>query len=300
MTIRIGLPRGLLHYQYGSLWEGFLCELGADVVTTGETTKATLNLGSSLDEVCLPSKVYFGHAYTLASQVDYLFTPRIISVAAGEYTCPKIIGMPDMLKSNIDQLPPLIDISINLRKSIRSLFSAICQAGHLLGKSTAASMYAWYHAWRRWHNQPHLPIAYSHLPRVGLIGHPYILYDRQISMNVIDRLKSSNVDVVTPAMLDHRITTAAARKLGKKIFWSNSAHMAGAALALMEPPRPIEGMIFLTSFSCGPDALIGELISRRAKACGIPCMLLTVDEHTAEAGFVTRLEAFTDMLTRRG
>jgi hypothetical protein len=63
LPIRIGLPRGLLHYYYGRVWENFFHELGAEVVVSGETTKAMLNYGGILDEVCLPVKAYFGHEY---------------------------------------------------------------------------------------------------------------------------------------------------------------------------------------------------------------------------------------------
>lgn len=108
MSVRIGLPRGLLYYQYGLVWEKFLHKLGAEVVISGDTTKATLNHGSVLDEVCLPVKVYFGHVYDLYKEVDYLFSPRLISVSARQYTCPKIIGMTDMLRSNFKNLPPII------------------------------------------------------------------------------------------------------------------------------------------------------------------------------------------------
>ena len=42
-----------------------------------------------------------------------------------------------------------------------------------------------------------------------------------------------------------------------------------------------------------------ERITRYAKRLSKPLLNLTVDEHTGEAGFITRLEAFTDMLLRR-
>ncbi|WP_425061410.1 hypothetical protein SCACP_27400 [Sporomusa carbonis] len=299
LAVRIGLPRGLLYYQYGLVWENFLRELGAEVVVAGDTTKATLDHGSVLDEVCLPVKVYFGHVYELYKKVDYLFSPRVISVAAGQYTCPKIIGMPDMLRSNIDNLPPVINVNVNLRQNNRSLYEAIVSVGRTLGRGAIPSLYAWYRAWKHRHQ---LPTAYQSdikRQRIGLIGHSYIIYDRQISMNIINKLRDIGFDVITPEMVSNRQATAAAKVLGKKIFWSNSHHMAGAALALMQSAQPVNGLIFMTSFSCGPDALIGELINQRAQSLNIPCLLLTVDEHTAEAGFITRLEAFTDMLVRR-
>ena len=285
--------------------------LGAEVLVAPPTTKATLDLGSMLDDVCLPVKVYFGHVLELYRQVDYIFAPRIVSVAAGQYSCPQIIGMPDLLRSNIDGLPPMIDVGVNLRQGRRSLMQAVASVGRIFGKNWLASLYAWCRACRR-PAAPPLPRpgraaaagaadtspAVARL-RVGLIGHPYIIYDQQISMGIIDKLDSLKVDVVTPEMVDRRQAEAAARLLDKKIFWSTSSRAAGAALALLCAAPPVAGLIFMTSFSCGPDALIGELIKQRAQTHNIPCLLLTMDEHTAEAGFLTRLEAFTDMLHRR-
>lgn len=301
MTVRIGIPRGLLYYQYGALWERFLQGLGAEVVVTGDTSKATLDCGSVLDEVCLPVKVYFGHIYELAARnVDYLFTPRIISVAARQYCCPKIIGMPDILHSNMEQLPPLLDINVNLHQNGCSLYQAVIAAGRRLGKNPLFSLYAWHNAWQNHRReQPFFCPCRTDRQRIGLIGHSYIIHDHQISMNVIDKLSNLGFEVITPDMVSLCQAAAAAKTLNKKIFWSNSHHMAGAALTLIQSTPPVDGLIFMTSFACGPDALIGELIKRRAHALNIPCMLLTVDEHTAEAGFVTRLEAFTDMLSRR-
>ena len=42
-----------------------------------------------------------------------------------------------------------------------------------------------------------------------------------------------------------------------------------------------------------------ERISRKVKEFKKPLLNLTVDEHTGEAGFITRLEAFVDMLYRK-
>ena len=42
-----------------------------------------------------------------------------------------------------------------------------------------------------------------------------------------------------------------------------------------------------------------ERVMRKAKEAGKPMLNLTIDEHTGEAGFITRLEAFIDMLYRK-
>lgn len=299
MQARIGLPQGLLYYQYGAVWERFFKELGSEVVVSGETTRETLDAGSVLDEICLPAKVYYGHTAKLYRQVDYLFVPRVISVQKGQYTCPKIIGMPDMLRTNIQGLPTLIDIDVNLRQTSRSLYQSVTTVGRMLGKNALTSMAAWYKAWTQREQQCSCVTNVGQQPSVALIGHPYLIYDRQMSMSVMNKLDQMGLTVLTPEMVDSRTANQAASMLGKKIFWSSSHHLAGAALTLMTGCNPVKGIIFMTCFACGPDALIGELIAQRASALHIPCMHLSIDEHTAEAGFVTRLEAFTDMLTRR-
>ena len=61
----------------------------------------------------------------------------------------------------------------------------------------------------------------------------------------------------------------------------------------------IDGIITLTAFGCGPDSLMIEDIRRKAKQFSKPILNLTIDEHTGEAGFITRIEAFIDLIKRR-
>lgn len=299
MAIRVGIPRGLLFYYYKDLWQNYLRGLGAEVVVSGETSQATLERGGLIDEVCLPVKAAVGHACELASAVDYLFVPRIVSVAAGQYSCPKIIGLPDMVRGSCPKLPPIIDNTINLRQGGLDVYRAVIACGRLLGKNPLTSLSAWYQAC--WNSSG---AAAGRHPgdmtlKVALIGHPYMLNDRQISRDIVGKLADLGVGVVTADSVDPRTAENVTRRLTKRIFWHYCHRLAGAALALMYSLQPLDGMIFLTSFACGPDSLVGETLGRHARHLSLPFMLLTVDEHTAEAGFVTRLEAFTDMLQRR-
>ena len=60
----------------------------------------------------------------------------------------------------------------------------------------------------------------------------------------------------------------------------------------------VDGIIGIMAFACGPDSLMMNLVQRQAHYAGIPYMSLTVEEHTAEAGIITRIEAFLDMIHR--
>ena len=297
MTVRIGIPQGLLYHEYGKLWGDFFRYLGMEVVLSGETNRTTLDYGSGLDEICLPAKVFFGHAYALRDKVDFVFASRIVSLASGQYTCPKMIAMPDLLRANISNLPPIIDTQINRKRGWGRIALAVPAVGERLGKSPWAVMMAWSRAVL---NQRYeVNQQSSQRRRVAVVAHPYILEDRQISMNILGKLKQASITPITPSDVPVKQARVAAMALGKTIFWSPSQHLAGAAIKLMEGVNPVAGIIFLTCFSCGPDALIGELIRQHATARRIPCMNLSLDEHTSEAGFITRVEAFVDMLDRR-
>ena len=64
----------------------------------------------------------------------------------------------------------------------------------------------------------------------------------------------------------------------------------------------LDGVIFLTSFKCGIDALLQEFVKRRLKVVEKsekPLLILTLDEHSGREGLMTRLEAFRDVLEQK-
>jgi predicted nucleotide-binding protein (sugar kinase/HSP70/actin superfamily) len=80
-----------------------------------------------------------------------------------------------------------------------------------------------------------------------------------------------------------------------KFFFNTGLENLGAAFTYMNLSG-ISGVIYLSPFACGVDSLTLEFIERKLFKKGIPFLKLTVDEHTGEAGFDTRLEAFLDMI----
>ena len=86
--------------------------------------------------------------------------------------------------------------------------------------------------------------------------------------------------------------------MGEIQYWANELDLTGTAAYYMLNNK-IDGIIALSAFGCGPDSLMVDEIQYHAKQKNIPMLHLTIDEHTGEAGFITRLEAFTDMLIRK-
>lgn len=305
----VGIPRALLYHYYYPLWESFFRKLGFKVVISSETNKSILNAGIStaVDEACLPVKVFYGHVLELVDQVDYLFLPRIVSVEQKEYMCPKLMGLPDMLRAALVNPPSLIDVTVNLRNKdkTKEVMRSIAQ---IINVPESRAQTAWKWALAR-QNEFDRYLAGGKLPlgfepqgsthQIALLGHGYNIYDKFISMNLIKKLQELGAEVCTKEMVPQDVIEEYAAKLPKKMFWTFGKRLLGSGLYYLQQSK-IQGIIFVASFGCGPDSMVGELLERWARReNGKPFLLVTIDEHTGETGLITRIEAFMDMIQRK-
>lgn len=61
----------------------------------------------------------------------------------------------------------------------------------------------------------------------------------------------------------------------------------------------MDGVIHIYPFTCMPENVALEALSRVGQDYGIPVLSLSLDEHTSRTGLLTRLEAFVELLRRR-
>ncbi len=315
---KVGIPRGLFYYYYYPLYKTFFSDLEAQVILSPKTNRTTIDQGidSAVDETCFPIKVYFGHVKELCSyELDYLFVPRLVSIEQRSYICPKFMGVPDMLRAAINNLPPLIDITVDLSRSDRFFRDQVHKVGKLFTKKSSTINDAYEHGKQElaycraiasqgytmaeaidiWQGEDIAEQLDGNL-RIGVLGHGYSLYDEAISMNIIKRLREMGCTVVLPEALAIDQVEQEAALMPKRVFWTLGRKMVGSALK-MEKTADIDGIIYVACFACGPDSFIGEIIERKLSKKAY--MLIVIDEHTGEGGLITRLEAFCDMLRRR-
>ena len=81
-------------------------------------------------------------------------------------------------------------------------------------------------------------------------------------------------------------------------YWAYASSLLGAGLSFLETGA-IDGLVAVIAFGCAPDSGLAPVLAQAARKAGVPMLTLTLDEHSGEAGLVTRLEAFVDMLERR-
>ncbi|GAB6156138.1 acyl-CoA dehydratase activase-related protein [Desulfosporosinus burensis] len=133
--------------------------------------------------------------------------------------------------------------------------------------------------------------------RIALVGHSYLTQESYANLNLLRKLREKAwVELVQHVKQDEIETNLLG--LRKKLFWSHSKQIYGAGNKFVEDPK-IHGIIYLTCFGCGTDSMVQELLSRKARQQHKPYMVITLDEHSGEAGLITRLEAFLDMVERR-
>lgn len=316
--MKIGIPRAMLYYEYYPLWKTFFENLGAEVILSDKTTKDILDDGikSTVNDACLPLKLYHGAVINLIGRVDYIFIPRLKSVAKGEYICPKFCGLPDMVRYSVPNLPPIIDSEINVRKKPNKLVKAFMDAGKYITKDKKLIKKALDKALFEnalYQEKMESGIFVNDILRgslqkikhtsgnltVAVMGHMYNVYDDYVNMNLFEKLKQNNINVITAESVSTKTSDYYASKLPKKVFWSFARKLIGSANYFAEENK-IDGVIYIMSFGCGIDSFVADICERTFRQkTKTPFFLMMIDEHSGQNGFDTRLEAFLDMIKWR-
>lgn len=320
----IGIPRAMSFYGNYPFYYGFFNALGIKIILSDVTTKQTMTEGAGLvvTETCLPIKVYIGHILNLINKgVDKIFIPSLQSIDKKIYNCSKIRGLPDLVRNVIKQPFTMIEATLDKSEKNQGLYEFLAEAVKPFGitdfnKIKQASKAGW-RCYNNFHVMTKSGMSYTkalsyalqgkvvieaktkeYPISVALVGHGYNIYDERVCMKIFDKLEKMDVEVCTSLQLSDEQLNEGIASLGNEKYWANEDEVTGSAGHYLKDNK-VDGIITITAFGCGPDSLMVERITRRAKQFNKPLLNLTIDEQTGEAGFVTRIEAFVDMLFRK-
>lgn len=296
--MRIGIPRGFLYYTYRPFLDSFFSGLGVETRVSAKTDEEILEKGiaACVDEACLPAKLVCGQVEKLAETCDAVMLPRLMKTEFGESICPKIAGAADLIqgKAAREKLIFTEPLYLDDKKKLKKVLWKECRklgikknrftAGFLNG--IAAQKQA----------KPGIRDE-GFSCRIFLGGHPYNLYDPFVNMDLIQKLHRMDIGVVTADTVSREEKDNSLRysDLIKQPYWSFFVdHFASLEILRRQG---IDGIIYLSSFSCGTDAFTVEMLRKNLR--GLPMLVLKLDEQRGEAGFDTRLEAFCEILKRR-
>ncbi|MCF6342716.1 MAG: acyl-CoA dehydratase activase-related protein, partial [Bacteroidales bacterium] len=123
-----------------------------------------------------------------------------------------------------------------------------------------------------------------------IIGRVYNTGDPALNLDMVEKLISQDV---MPIPLDY-LPLGSEHILNDypQMYWPNGQKiLAGARIVARDPKLHA---IYMGNFRCGPDSFLAHFVHE--EMAGKPYLELEIDEHSADAGMVTRYEAFLDSL----
>ncbi len=319
----IGIPRAISYYNNYPFYYGFLSFLGFEIVLSDKTTTKLINEGSSyvVSDTCLPIKVYVGHLLNLLDKgVDTILVPSIQSVGYKVNNCSKIRGLPEIIRNIINRPFKMIEPTLDKTEGLGIkdfCFETARQLGVKDEDLINAAITSGWVVYNNFIEMAKAGVSYSDalenaikgthaIKKMSLVkplsvvimAHGYNLFDERISMRLIKKLDKMGVHAFTSLDISREEAVNSIHELNEIQYWANELDLTGTAAYFMLN-KNIDGIIALSAFGCGPDSLMVDEIQYHANNMNIPMLHLTIDEHTGEAGFVTRLEAFVDMLARK-
>lgn len=313
----LGIPRGFFYYDYFGFVQKLFAASDTELIWGDENDDNALIAGNSLivDEACFPVKLMAGQIKSLMDKCDKVLMPVMAQDIAGKWLCPKLLGLPALMSPLAENGKLIISepLHLNDKPGSRRILKKLCTEAGMSRELFNKNFNRAYDYQRKivsgeenthieagWEFTPEIPadgeIILPNTSKILLAGHCYNVYDKFANSDIISRLDELCIEAVTEKAVSYPQKEQAVKSLNliKNPFWESLIRTLGTAVYLR---KQVDGVIYLSSFSCGPDAFIIELIRKYVPE--LPMMVIKLDEHKGEAGLETRLEAFADLLNRR-
>ena len=153
------------------------------------------------------------------------------------------------------------------------------------------------------------------VPVVFLIGEFFVLLDPYTNQHIEKELGDMGVEVrrqimfsgwlehvLKPSILykkeSHRERAVRhASKYMKRAIGGECIETIGDTVFAAQ--NGIDGVIHLMPFSCMPEIVSQNILAKVSREEDIPVLSLVLDEQTGKAGYITRIEAFIDLVKRK-
>ncbi len=153
------------------------------------------------------------------------------------------------------------------------------------------------------------------VPKVYLIGEFFVLLDPYTNQNIEKELGEMGVEVqrqimfsdwlehvLKPSLFYHKEShrersVRYAKEYMKRAIGGECIETIGDTVYAAK--HGIDGIIHISPFSCMPEIVAQNILPKVSKNENIPVLSLVLDEQTGKAGYITRIEAFIDLIKRR-
>jgi len=306
----IGIPRILMFFEQFPLWATFFRQLKIRVVLSDKTSSKLIYRGLQevLAETCYPVKVAYGHMVNLIEKgVDCVYLPCVIDLEKDRddvnrsYNCPYIQAIPFILKAAFENRVKIMSPTLFMEKEKRNLESQMMEIGRAFGKekkdiasaiTVALESQEEFERVRLKRGREILDSLREDEQAVVVIGKPYNVHDTGLNLNISKKLRKLEVIAIPYDLLP--LDTVELRSHYSNLVWKNEQSLLRSAM-LAKASRNLNP-IMITNYGCGPDAFFAKYLEDTMGED--PYLVLEVDEHSGDAGMVTRIEAFLDTISR--
>ncbi len=309
----VGIPLALIGVQLLPMFSRFFKALGFEAVHSGKTNKRIIRKGveTVTAQTCYPVKVAYGHILELVEKgVDYIFLPSIVSMTANfpenkhNQLCPYVQTLCYQIKTAFaDRLgkTKILTVPLRLGEGDKLLYKTFGQLSAELGVSRRAVKRAVDEAVEAQSNfeqalrDKGAEIMEALKPDERLfvlVSRPYNGCDNGVNLEVPKKLAELGVKLMPMEMLDLSKAKLSDEYLHRSVYWVYGQKILRAAEIIKRDERLFA--IYLSNFSCGPDSFLMTFF--RDIMLPKPGLQLEIDEHSADAGVITRLEAYLESL----
>lgn len=306
---RVGIPLCLETYDLFPFYNEFFNRIGFNVILSDETNRQIINLSNTLSvtDTCFPVKVILGHVENLLhKKIDCIFLPALVNreknhdFQENTYQCPYIQGIPYTTKSLLDLseikiiMPQirLFERSQNYNFTINSLTEQL-KGFRLSKKKIMRAFDAAVIKQERFFELLRIKgkeVLENYSNITVLVGRPYNTQDDAINLSISNKIAALGTTVIPMDFLD--FSKVSIYEEHDNMFWHSGHKILSAAKIIMDDPKL--NAVYITNYACGPDSFIKTFFADYMKYK--PFLELEIDEHNADAGYVTRLEAFFDSM----
>jgi predicted CoA-substrate-specific enzyme activase len=303
----VGMQRALYGHQLGIMWAHFFDRLGFRLVLSPATNAHISKTGieTITAETCYPMKVSHGHIKELIGKTRYLFLPSIITMPTAEpsevgYFCPMVQSNSYIVRMALGIDPSsILSPVIHLKYDPDTLALEISeQIQSKLGVRKAEIKKALYYAIDRQNQfatelyqkgRKILEDQDTDEPIVVVTGRPYNLYDERLNLRLGQNLSKTGITALPMDFVD---VSSVDLSDFPSMYWGLGAQILRTARFVKEQPNYFS--LHLTNFGCGPDSFIEHFYKHIMGDKAY--LILELDEHSAVAGVMTRLEAYKNVM----
>ena len=300
---KIGIPYIFYFQDFLPFWTTLLWELGFDVEVSPPTDRNIVDEGleSVLAETCFPVKTAHGHIkYLIDRKVDAVFLPSFVNLNSPEdifdrgFACPYTQAIPYMSNiafKGIKSLTPVIDLSLGrtfLEKELKQAFKPYKISALRIKKALNKAENAQSEFKKEIKTKGKEILSGLNSRAVVITGRSYNSFDRGMNLNVPAKLAELGVLSIPMDFLpleNYDISSD-----WPNMYWRSGQRILSAARIIRS--NPLLHSIYIGNFSCGPDSFIIKFFEEEMS--GKPYLHLEIDAHSADAGVITRCEAFLD------